>query len=514
MKTLAVFIVVLLYSVTLSSQERITLLFVGDLMQHQAQIDAAHVSEGKYDYSSCFSLIKEQISQADLAIGNLEVTLGGRPYRGYPMFSAPDEYLQAIKDAGFDILLTANNHCLDRGKKGMERTIQLLDSSGIRYAGTYKNLSERRQRYPLFINRNGFRIALLNYTYGTNGIKATSPNIVNYIDKNTILQDIQSAKARQPDAIIACMHWGEEYQSLPNREQRELANWLLQQGVTHIIGSHPHVIQPMELRTNGTERTIQLLDSSGIRYAGTYKNLSERRQRYPLFINRNGFRIALLNYTYGTNGIKATSPNIVNYIDKNTILQDIQSAKARQPDAIIACMHWGEEYQSLPNREQRELANWLLQQGVTHIIGSHPHVIQPMELRTNGTEQHIIVYSLGNFISNMSKANTDGGLIFTLQLEKHPLPQPIRPSYTGQSQTPLPDSNPLPFPYCRVSYCGYNLVWTGRPELTKEKNYILYPASFPTEHLTPEARKHLEIFVKSSRKLLQQHNIGIYEKKK
>ena len=120
MKTLAVFIVVLLYSVTLSSQERITLLFVGDLMQHQAQIDAAHVSEGKYDYSSCFSLIKEQISQADLAIGNLEVTLGGRPYRGYPMFSAPDEYLQAIKDAGFDILLTANNHCLDRGKKGME----------------------------------------------------------------------------------------------------------------------------------------------------------------------------------------------------------------------------------------------------------------------------------------------------------------------------------------------------------------------------------------------------------
>jgi hypothetical protein len=241
---------------------------------------------------------------------------------------ASDEYLQAIKDAGFDILLTANNHCLDRGKKGMERTIQLLDSSGIRYAGTYKNLSERRQRYPLFINRNGFRIALLNYTYGTNGIKATSPNIVNYIDKNTILQDIQSAKARQPDAIIACMHWGEEYQSLPNREQRELANWLLQQGVTHIIGSHPHVIQPMELRTNGTE-------------------------------------------------------------------------------------------------------------------------------------QHIIVYSLGNFISNMSKANTDGGLIFTLQLEKHPLPQPIRPSYTGQSQTPLPDSNPLPFPYCRVSYCGYNLVWTG-----------------------------------------------------
>ena len=144
MKTLAVFIVVLLYSVTLSSQERITLLFVGDLMQHQAQIDAAHVSEGKYDYSSCFSLIKEQISQADLAIGNLEVTLGGRPYRGYPMFSAPDEYLQAIKDAGFDILLTANNHCLDRGKKGY-----FVESPQQRSGQTYPIWNSRPNRNKL-----------------------------------------------------------------------------------------------------------------------------------------------------------------------------------------------------------------------------------------------------------------------------------------------------------------------------------------------------------------------------
>ncbi len=96
MKALISFIF-LLYSVTLSSQERITLLFVGDLMQHRAQIDAARTSDGKYDYSPCFSLVKEEISRADIAIGNLEVTLGGKPYQGYPTFSAPDEYLQAIK---------------------------------------------------------------------------------------------------------------------------------------------------------------------------------------------------------------------------------------------------------------------------------------------------------------------------------------------------------------------------------------------------------------------------------
>ena len=176
-------LIFLLYSVTLSSQERITLLFVGDLMQHRAQIDAARTSDGKYDYSPCFSLVKEEISRADIAIGNLEVTLGGKPYQGYPTFSAPDEYLQAIKDAGFDVLLTANNHCLDRGKTGLERTITQIESFSIPYAGTYRNAIERKQLYPLFIRKKGFCIAMLNYTYGTNGIKASAPNIVNYIDK-------------------------------------------------------------------------------------------------------------------------------------------------------------------------------------------------------------------------------------------------------------------------------------------------------------------------------------------
>ncbi len=203
-------------------------------------------------------------------------------------------------------------------------------------------------------------------------------------------------------------------------------------------------------------------------------------------INRNGFRIALLNYTYGTNGIKATSPNIVNYIDKNTILQDIQSAKARQPDAIIACMHWGEEYQSLPNREQRELANWLLQQGVTHIIGSHPHVIQPMELCTNGTEQHIIVYSLGNFISNMSKANTDGGLFSSCSWRNILSPNPSVPLTPYRVRRPC--QTPILCLFHTVVFPIVDIIslWTP-PELTKrEKNYILYPASFPTEHLTPK----------------------------
>ena len=152
--------------------DTLRLLFVGDLMQHQGQINVARTSTG-YDYSTCFTYVKEEIGRADLAIANLEVTLGGKPYKGYPAFSAPDEYLSAIREAGFNVLITANNHCLDRGKKGLERTILMLDSLRIPYAGTYTNAETREQRYPLMIEKNGFRIVLLNYTYGTNGLKAT-----------------------------------------------------------------------------------------------------------------------------------------------------------------------------------------------------------------------------------------------------------------------------------------------------------------------------------------------------
>lgn len=237
---------------------RLSILFAGDLMQHQGQIDAARISGG-YDYSDCFKYVKNAINKADIAIGNLEVTLGGEPYKGYPAFSAPDEFLKAIQDAGFDVLITANNHCLDRGRKGLERTIEMLDSLKISHAGTYINKEEREKHYPLLLEKNGFRIALLNYTYGTNGIPATPPNIVNYIDTVIIAQDIRTSNMMHPDAIIACMHWGEEYKPLPNKEQKFLADWLIKKGVTHIIGSHPHVVQPMELRQDSVAGTTNVV---------------------------------------------------------------------------------------------------------------------------------------------------------------------------------------------------------------------------------------------------------------
>lgn len=233
--------------------QTIDLLFAGDLMQHQGQIDAARTG-GTYNYDSCFAKVSPEIKRADLAVANLEVTLAGPPYKGYPQFSAPDEYLKAIKDAGFDVLVTANNHCLDGGKKGLKRTIQMLDSLRIPYAGTYVNEAERARCYPLLVEKKGMRIVFLNYTYGTNGLKVQPPQVVNYIDTVQISKDIEAAKRMKPDAIIALMHWGLEYHSLPERSERQLAAWLISRGVDHIIGSHPHVVQPVEVVRDETEQ--------------------------------------------------------------------------------------------------------------------------------------------------------------------------------------------------------------------------------------------------------------------
>ena len=257
----------------IATPSRLTLLFAGDFMQHQTQIDAAKTKDG-YDYSDCFKHLKDEISSADIAIGNLEVTLGGKPYTGYPAFSAPDEFLYALHDAGFDIMLTANNHCLDRGQKGLERTIAILDSMDIPYAGTYINDEERSAKYPLLIEENDIRVVLLNYTYGTNGIEVREPNVVNFIDKAVMATDIEKAKEMNPDAIIACMHWGEEYVQLPSKEQIQLAEWLLSQGVDHIIGSHPHVVHPVELRTDSLNNKQNIFLSSFGHFISTISSIN------------------------------------------------------------------------------------------------------------------------------------------------------------------------------------------------------------------------------------------------
>ncbi|MBQ2553865.1 MAG: CapA family protein, partial [Prevotella sp.] len=182
---------------------QVTLLFAGDLMQHDGQIKAARMSDGTYDYSDVFKRVTPEISEADIAIANFEVTLGGPPFKGYPQFCAPDEYLVAAKDAGFDVLLTANNHCVDTRERGLRRTIDQMDSLKIPHLGTYKNREERDKQYPFIIEHDGIRICLLNFTYGTNGIPVPAPFVVNLEDTTEIARDIAKAKSMKPDVIIA-----------------------------------------------------------------------------------------------------------------------------------------------------------------------------------------------------------------------------------------------------------------------------------------------------------------------
>ena len=227
---------------------QLIIVFAGDSMGHDTQILGAYIDSSKtYDYEPTFRHIADYISAADIAIGNLEVTLAGPPFKGYPQFSSPDELAVAAKNAGFDVFVTTNNHALDRGYKGMERTIPVLDSLGIVHAGIYTDTTDRDARYPLIIEKKGVRVAILNYTYGTNGLKVNPPYIVNRIDKKQILLDVDKAKSANPDYIICTIHWGTEYERDENKWQQELARFILNSGVDAIIGSHPHVVQPVKL---------------------------------------------------------------------------------------------------------------------------------------------------------------------------------------------------------------------------------------------------------------------------
>ena len=277
------------------------LLFAGDIMQHETQLKAARTEKGTYSFSDNYRYIKGEISAADIAVGNLETPIGKSGFSGYPSFCAPDSFLYAAVNAGFDVLLFANNHCLDKGMATAIHTLDMMDSLNIAHCGVYRDEKDRAERYPLIIEKNGTRIALLNYTYGTNGRSIPPPLIVNLIDKETIAKDIQKAKEKNPDVIIACMHWGDEYVSIPPARVKEMATWLTAQGVDHIIGNHPHVIQPVEIRFNeNTCKNNTVVYSTG----NLVSNMSLRKTDGGMMVKMrlskymNHTRLASLGYLF------------------------------------------------------------------------------------------------------------------------------------------------------------------------------------------------------------------------
>ena len=222
------------------------MLFVGDVMQHDGQIQAAYnKTTGTYEYDDGFKFVKPIVQQYDLRIANLEVTLAGKPFKGYPQFSAPDELGETLVNNGFNVILTANNHSCDRGSKGVIRTLDQLDALGVAHTGTFRSKEERDKTYPLIIEEKGMKIAMLNYTYGTNGLEVAKPLIINYIDSVVIKQDIAKAKTLGADYIVCNMHWGKEYKFLPNNYQKTYEAVCYRAGADMVIGGHPHVVQPI-----------------------------------------------------------------------------------------------------------------------------------------------------------------------------------------------------------------------------------------------------------------------------
>jgi poly-gamma-glutamate capsule biosynthesis protein CapA/YwtB (metallophosphatase superfamily) len=269
------FLFIFFYTAFASGQEKqeISLLFAGDVMSHGPQINAArNTLTDSYDYDAGFQFVKPIIEQHDISIANLEVTHAGKPYSGYPQFSAPEELSTALMEAGFDVLLTCNNHSCDGGAKGVIRTLDVLDKLGIQHTGTFRNKAERDKNYPLILNQNGMKMAILNYTFSTNGISVAAPLIINYIDSAVIKKDVEKAKKLGAEYVICALHWGTEYQSLPNAYQKNWEKYCYDLGVDMVIGSHPHVIQPLERKIVNKEEKLTVYS------LGNY--VSNQRDRY------------------------------------------------------------------------------------------------------------------------------------------------------------------------------------------------------------------------------------------
>ena len=233
-----------------------TLMFTGDIMCHSYQYNEAYdASTGTYDFSHNFTDMKKYFDEADLVVGNLETVFAGADVgiSDYPCFNSPDAFADAIADAGFDVLTTANNHSMDKRMDGVLRTLDVLDERGMDHIGTYRSAEEREN--ILIRDVNGIKIAFLSYTYGTNGIPVPESWLVNPLDEELIKSDIARAKALEPDMIVVLPHMGNEYEEYVRDTFKNWAHMMLEAGADIVVASHPHVLQPME--------TVELADDDG-----------------------------------------------------------------------------------------------------------------------------------------------------------------------------------------------------------------------------------------------------------
>ena len=280
----------------------------GDVLCHNTQyFDAYEASGDTYDFSYVFENIKKYFDNSDIAIGTIETSFAGKEigYSNYPTFNSPAELARDLKELGYDVMATASNHCLDKGYNGLVKTLETLDNVGIEHMGTYS--SEEASKEILTKEVKGIKMAFLNYTYGTNGIPIPTGKeySVNLIDKEKIKSDIEKAKNEGSELICVNMHWGEEYRQTPTKEQEELADFLFENGVDLILGSHTHCLEPMEKRTvtleEGTTKDGFVVYSLGNFMSGQNADYTRQSVILDIQITKHGedgkFSIDSVKYT-------------------------------------------------------------------------------------------------------------------------------------------------------------------------------------------------------------------------
>ena len=255
----------------------ISITSVGDLMCHSPQFEYARVNADSFDFNSEFNVIKPYLMNSDFVFGNLETVTAGRSkkYSGYPAFNTPDDFIRAIKLSGFTMLVTSNNHALDKGASGLLRTISIIRNSGLDYNGTFTSKGDR-DSIRIF-NLKGIRIAFLAYTYGVNGnyIPKGKSYLVNLIDKTLIKRDIDSARKDGAEIVLVYFHFGTQYKRTPDEFQKQIVDKTIHYGADIIIGSHPHVIEP----ANFFKIKHAKLDTGFVAYSlGNF--ISNQRWRY------------------------------------------------------------------------------------------------------------------------------------------------------------------------------------------------------------------------------------------
>jgi len=235
-----------------AQRDTLRISFMGDVMMHYRQIRLARIpgadstKAASYDFSSYYKYTKPIMDSCDISVANMEFPLGVVPFSGYPLFSAPASIVQETMDAGVDLMLAANNHICDKGRRGLDSTYAIYRSFPVKFTGLYRDAIDEQLNNPAIINANGFRIAFINFTYGLNGFSVPEPYIIGQMDSLYIKQAIVRARNRGADFIVALPHWGVEYNLDNHYEQRRWRDKLYRWGVDMIVGTHPHVPQAVE----------------------------------------------------------------------------------------------------------------------------------------------------------------------------------------------------------------------------------------------------------------------------